>query len=108
VAHRYAVEVAGGVDGLAVTHLDAPGRCPQLRVCDSYDLDGRPWHRIAPGPERDLTHQRHLTESLRRARPGNLYRPHDWAGEIGALLGAPVVVESHGPLPSDKKLLDWP
>ena len=37
VAHRYAVEVAGGVDALAVTHLDVPCRAPGLRICTSYD-----------------------------------------------------------------------
>jgi adenylosuccinate synthase len=104
VAHRYAVEVAGGVDGLAVTHLDAPGRCPDLRVCTSYELDGRPWRRIEPGPFRDLGHQAALTASLLRARPGELCRPDDWAREIGDLLSAPVVVESWGPRTSEKKL----
>ncbi|OHV59327.1 adenylosuccinate synthetase [Pseudofrankia sp. BMG5.36] len=37
VAHRYAVEVAGGVDAVALTHLDAPARHP-LRVCGAYDV----------------------------------------------------------------------
>jgi|GEM_PF-181134 len=37
VAHRYAVEVAGGVDAVALTHLDAPARYP-LRVCRAYDV----------------------------------------------------------------------
>jgi adenylosuccinate synthase len=104
MAHRYAAEVAGGVDGLAVTHLDVPERCPDLRVCTSYTLDGEPWTRIAPGPERDLDHQAALTARLERARPGPLHRPDDWAGEIGSLLGAPVVLESYGPGATDKKI----
>ena len=45
VAHRYAVEVAGGVDALAVTHLDAVP--PELRICTSYEVDG-----AALGPDR--------------------------------------------------------
>ncbi|HEY4421598.1 MAG TPA: adenylosuccinate synthetase [Pseudonocardia sp.] len=104
VAHRYAVSVAGGVDGLAVTHLDAPARCAGLRVCTSYEVDGEIWERIVPGPERDLEYQSRVTEALFRARMGSLRRPEDWAGEIGALLGAPVVVESFGPRSSDKRV----
>lgn len=104
VAHRYAVEVAGGVDALAVTHLDAPGRCPNLRVCRSYSLDDQPWDRIVPGPPRDLGYQEALTHLLSRARPAGMYRPDDWAAEIGALFDAPVAVESYGPRASDKRM----
>jgi adenylosuccinate synthase len=105
VAHRYAVEVAGGVDGLAVTHLDAPGRCPELRVCTSYEVDGGIWERIVPGPWRDLGYQERMTAALLRARMGSVRRPDDWAGEIGDLLGAPVMVESFGARSSDKRFL---
>ena len=104
VAHRYAVEVAGGVDALAVTHLDAPPRVPALRLCTSYDLDGARWDRIRPGPPRDLAHQSALTSLLTRARPGDLERPDDWADRIGELLDAPVLLESHGPRTGDKRL----
>jgi adenylosuccinate synthase len=45
VAHRYAVQVAGGVDSAAVTHLDAPDRYPSLRVFTSYTVDGERWDR---------------------------------------------------------------
>ncbi|MFC7527648.1 adenylosuccinate synthetase [Actinoplanes sp. GCM10030250] len=103
VAHRYAVEVAGGIDALAVTHLDAPARCPGLRICPSYRLGGEPWDRIEPGPPRDLVYQRQLTEMLLRASPDALYRPDDWATEIGALLGSPVFLESYGPRSCDKR-----
>jgi len=102
VAHRYAAEVAGGVDGLAITHLDAPPRAPGLRICTSYDLDGARWEHIRPGPPRDLAYQAALTTLLSRARPGDLERPDDWAGRIGDLLNAPVVLESRGPRSSDK------
>jgi adenylosuccinate synthase len=105
VAHRYAIEVAGGVDGLAVTHLDAPGRCPELRVCTSYEVDGATWERIVPGPWRDLGYQERMGSLLFRARMGSVRRPADWAGEIGDLLGAPVMLESHGPRSSDKRVL---
>jgi adenylosuccinate synthase len=102
VAHRYAVEVAGGVDALAVTHLDVPDL--RLRICTAYDLDGERWDRIVPGPFRDLAHQAGLTALLARARMGESYRPADWATAIGAELGAPVVVESFGPRTNDKRI----
>ena len=102
VAHRYAVEVAGGVDALAVTHLDRVP--PELRICTSYDLDGQRWERIVPGPPRDLGYQAGLTSALTRARPGDLYRPADWVEAIGDELGRPVAIESHGPRTSDKRI----
>jgi adenylosuccinate synthase len=102
VAHRYAVEVAGGVDALAVTHLDAV--LPQMRICTSYEVDGVPWNRIVPGPFRDLGYQAALTALLERARPGDLLRPDDWAAQIGDLLGAPVALSSFGPTTADKRV----
>jgi adenylosuccinate synthase len=105
VAHRYAVEVAGGVDSLAVTHLDAPDRCPALRICTSYEVDGENWARIEPGPERDLGHQERIGSTLFRARMGSVRRPSNWAAEIADLLGAPVMLESWGPRSSDKRVL---
>ena len=102
VAHRYAVEVAGGVDALAVTHLDAVP--PELRICTAYEVDGARWDRIAPGPWRDLDHQAALTDRLLRARPAELHRPADWAAAIGGLLGAPVLLESSGPRTTDTRL----
>ncbi|WIN00915.1 adenylosuccinate synthetase [Actinoplanes oblitus] len=99
VAHRYAVTVAGGVDELAVTHLDVPGREPGLRICTSY----RGADRIVPGAHRDLAHQAALTSWLFRAEPAGLHRPGDWAGAIGELLGAPVTLESYGPRAADKR-----
>ncbi|MEV6343849.1 adenylosuccinate synthetase [Actinoplanes sp. NPDC051851] len=105
VAHRYAVEVAGGVDELAVTHLDAPPRCPGLRICTAYEVDGTLWTRIRPGPPRDLAHQESLTARLSRARPALTHRPSDWPTEIGALLGAPVTLQSYGPRSSEKRFV---
>ena len=106
VAHRYAVEVAGGVDALAVTHLDAIR--PAMRICTSYALDGERWDRIVPGPFQDLDYQAGLTERLSRASPGALYRPDDrpddWAAAISAELRAPILLESHGPSTTDKRI----
>ena len=102
VAHRYAVEVAGGVDALAVTHLDAV--VPAMRICQAYEVDGARWDRIVPGPFRDLGYQAGLTAMLSRARPAELSRPDDWAAEISAQLGAPVAMSSFGPTTADKRI----
>jgi adenylosuccinate synthase len=103
VAHRYAVEVCGGVDALAVTHLDAPAREPRLRICTGYTVDGEPWTRIVPGVRGDLAGQERLTARLGRARPDSWVTPVDWSAAIGDLLGAPVLVGSWGPRAADKK-----
>ncbi|MEU7171337.1 adenylosuccinate synthetase [Micromonospora tulbaghiae] len=102
VAHRYALEVAGGVDGLALTHLDLAG--PELRVCRRYeDTD-----RLVPGPAGDLDRQAALTRRLLRARPVLDEAPDDWPAAVSEALGAPVVLTSRGPTAEAKEgpLLD--
>jgi adenylosuccinate synthase len=101
VALRYAVEVAGGVDGIALTHLDVAAR-HRLRLCRAYQAGGQRMPRITPGPERDLRWQEQLTSTLLRARP--VYEDpvledpgRQWPGIFAEFLGAPVVLRSHGP-----------
>lgn len=96
VAHRYALAVAGGVDGLALTHLDLAG--PELRICRRYDTTDR----LTPGPPGDLDRQAALTARLLRSRPLYDDPPTDWAETVGTELSAPVVVTSHGPTSDDK------
>jgi adenylosuccinate synthase len=120
VAHRYAVEVAGGVDALAVTHLDVAERQPELAICPEYVVSpppvdatspvgqtlpggGRAVIRLAPGERGDLAYQERLTALLGRARPAQLDRPAHWPSAIGTLLGAPVLIESYGPSTADKR-----
>ncbi len=114
VALRYAAEVAGGVDGVALTHLDVAAR-HRLRLCRAYQADGRMVSRIEPGPEHDLSWQERLTDSLLRARP--VYSDPvsgcgdpvsgdpagDWAGVFEDVLGAPVVLRSYGPTAAAKR-----
>ncbi|GIJ45458.1 adenylosuccinate synthetase [Virgisporangium aliadipatigenens] len=96
VAHRYALEVCGGVDGLALTHLDLAGL--PLRRCDSYDrLD-----RIVPGPPGDLDRQEKLTRLLLECRPVYGDVVPDLRESIAQALNAPVLLESRGETSADK------
>ncbi|MFG1881030.1 adenylosuccinate synthetase [Micromonospora sp. NPDC049102] len=97
VAHRYALAAAGGVDGLALTHLDLTG--PDLRICRRYDTGDR----LTPGPPGDLDRQAALTDRLLRSRPVYENPPADWAEAVGAELDTPVVLTSHGPTADDKR-----
>jgi adenylosuccinate synthase len=101
VALRYAVEVTGGVDVLALTHLDAVTGQP-VRLCHRYLVDGQPVARLVPGPERDLACQERLTAMLLGARPEYTEPGADWPGLAGQLLGAPVALVSRGPTAADK------
>ncbi|GAA2640276.1 adenylosuccinate synthase [Dactylosporangium fulvum] len=96
VAHRYALEVCGGVDGLALTHLDLP----VSRMCTGYG-----GVRLVPGPPGDLTRQEATTRSLAGAEP-RYAEVRDWVTAVEDTLGAPVVVESWGPTAEDKKSAD--
>ncbi|MEV4479936.1 adenylosuccinate synthetase [Micromonospora coxensis] len=101
VAHRYALDVAGGVDGLALTHLDLAG--PGLRICRRYaDTD-----RLVPGPAGDLDRQAALTARLLATRPVYDDPPGDWPAAVTAELGAPVVLTSHGPTAGEKTPCGW-
>ncbi|GAA1889650.1 adenylosuccinate synthetase [Actinomadura bangladeshensis] len=101
VALRYALETAGGADGLAVTHLDVAGARPDLRVCPAYELDGERIERLETGPP-DLDRQAALTRRLLRARPV-LAPLGDPVETIEDALGAPVVLRSYGPASADKR-----
>lgn len=102
VALRYAAEVTGGVDAVALTHLDTATQHP-LRLCTSYQIDGQQVERITPGPERDLGWQERLTMMLLRARPDYDHPGGNWRDIIEEVLGAPVVLRSYGPATADKR-----
>lgn len=102
VALRYALEVTGGVDAIALTHLDTAARHRELRICRAYQTPGHVLTRLQPGPPRDLDYQEQLTHVLLAAQP--IYSPADgdWADVIEQETGAPVVLRSHGPTTADK------
>lgn len=106
VAHRYAIEVCDGVDGLALTHLDAPARRPDLRVATGYRIGDTVVDRLAPGPFTDLDYQAGLTAMAMAAEPILHDRaPADWIDAVADELAIPIVLASTGPAARDKRPL---
>ena len=103
MALRYAIEVTGGVDGVALTHLDVAERYPLL-VCDGYDVGGQRMDRLPVSQDRDLDRQERMTRMLLRARPVCTEPATGWAAVVGRALGAPVSLLSSGPTALDKTL----
>ncbi len=97
VALRYAIEVSGGVDAIALTHLDTADRHPELRICRAYEIGGQHMERLTPGPEHDLRYQKRLTSMLVHARPIYQDPRGDWPAVVEQATGAPVTMCSHGP-----------
>lgn len=110
IALRYALEVAGGVDGLALTHLDVAARA-RLLYCDRYLADGQLIDHLPVSADHDLTRQERLTDLLLRARP--VYQSlHEstpagsWPELVSEALASPVSVLSFGPTAQDKRTLN--
>jgi adenylosuccinate synthase len=103
VALRYAIEAAGGIDAIALTHLDTAASHPELRICRAYQTPGHVLTRLEHGPACDLDYQERLTRMLLAAQP--IYSPvdSDWAEVIEQETGAPVILRSHGPTTADKR-----
>jgi adenylosuccinate synthase len=103
VALRYAVRVSGGVDEVALTHLDVARRRPGvLRLCREYlAAGGQRLAEIALGPDHDLAHQERLTRTLLSARPvyneAERVSEDDWPRAVAEIAGAPVSVLSYSP-----------
>lgn len=110
VAARYAIEVAGGVDDLAITHLD---RWPLLhrKICTAYEAPGES-KRIRQLPIKaapNLPHQESLAELCRKCTP--VFEPISGHGieplleRITNELTVPIGLTSHGPTATDKRVL---
>jgi adenylosuccinate synthase len=102
VALGYAVRVAGGVDAVALTHLDTARACAgRLTIGRGYTAGGRVISEIRPGQLRDLEYQEGLTATLLEASavydPAGPLDPRDWPDAVAEITGAPVTIRSHGP-----------
>ena len=109
---RYALEVCGGIDGLAVTHLD---RIPDpLPLCRRYGVDsaaaaaglaepddGSDIIRLVPGSATDLAHRERLGALLGRVRPVIESLPQ--LAAIEQALGAELWLLGTGPTAREKR-----
>jgi adenylosuccinate synthase len=121
VAARYALAVCGGVDALAVTHLDRVGVLPG-HFCTAYEsrdgvLDARVFMTrdgratdIRHHANIDLARQERLGEALGRCKPAISPLAGQTADtlldQLRELLGVPIGVASHGPTANDKRVLE--
>ena len=106
---RYASEVVGRLDGIALTCLD---RLPEpARVCTGYRVEdteglGRKGEdgslqSLVPGKHEDLGHRAGLTRLLARCTPV-LEEVGSIRSFVEEATGRPVLLESRGPRASDK------
>lgn len=120
VATRYALDVIGGVDQIALTNLDRMKEISKPQVCTMYQLampteshfvcKGDTAQLIRVERPSNIDHQALLTKYLETARP--IYRQYSkiksqklaiqYAKNIGRELGVPISVVSFGPTSKDK------
>jgi len=99
VLGRYALEALGGVDMLAITHLDALSRLEQWKLCDAYHLNGSNCLTRLAGLAGSLTPLLEKIEPIWSAE-SNPREPRVLE-RIEAALGVDVSIGSHGPCASD-------
>ncbi len=102
---RYAIESAGKLTGLLISHLDVFDRGVHLKWCQRYTLPPQPGEarvieELPRAPAGDLSHQSKLTRLLSSAHPE--YAPEPITSEQGYLqrvasvTDLPVLLRSHG------------
>ncbi len=117
---RYAIDLLGQLDSLALTHLDCLQALPAWKICHSYlfqgqpdDLegyfehDGRRISTINLPDIVDLERQERLTRRLLQCSPEYLTLPkRDPASYLTLIeeqLGVPILITSSGPTAADKQ-----
>lgn len=109
---RYALEVVGPLDYLALTCLDRLSALPTAQICRRYHYHTFIVERLtraSHGQGADmLTYQEQLTHNLARCRPyfEPLVHPSDLPDILAADLGVPVGLISTGPTAADKRLVE--
>jgi adenylosuccinate synthase len=98
---RYAVAACGGIDALALTHVDALARLTSYRACEAYHRDGlAPLHELPLQPTEDLVHQEALTRLLEEVEPDYVCMPGDddtVVDRFEAEARVPVALVARGP-----------
>jgi adenylosuccinate synthase len=100
VLARYAAEADGGIDALAITHLDWLSRIRTWTYCDSYVPDVR----LHASAERSLDRQEQMTSLLATVRPvlrDTPAREEDVLEMIEHIVGKRVAIGSRGPSAGD-------
>ncbi len=129
IATRYALEVAGRPDYLAITNIDRLGTFPTLKLCTAYRYQGPPEDLSAYFEEEDgyiisikmrkpadLGHQERLTQLLFQCQPCyQSFAPNDNPGfssqeqaiaylaSLEDELSLPLAISSYGPAALDKR-----
>lgn len=98
VATRYAITVAGRVDGLVVTWADAVR--DGGHVCMTYDGPRGPIHAI-PVPQ-SLDEQAQTTQDLFHSKPWCRHIPTSFPETVAEMLNVPLALTSYGPTSNDK------
>ncbi|MEO0605704.1 MAG: adenylosuccinate synthetase [Myxococcota bacterium] len=95
---RYALEVCGGVDGLAVTCLD---HVPRPAGVDAYRTSAGTVRRLDPGPASDLGHRERLGAWLRTVTP--VFAERAGVPFVEAATDQDVWLVSEGPTAAHKR-----
>ena len=106
VAARYAIEVSGGVDALAITHLDRIPDLPRV-ICNAYRDGAGTMREISVRRPADLEYQEAITKLLRACEPVCRLVPTGREAFLGTLedeLRVPVGIESFGSSADAKRL----
>ena len=93
---RYALGACGGVDSIALTHVDQLR--PEHRISTSYDGSTRSLPSVAPG---DLEHAARLGRALREVRPDLVPFSDDPIADVERHTDHPVGIVGSGPRAGD-------
>lgn len=113
VATRYAIAVIGGVDALAITHMDK--LLVHNSICAAYSFDSAPDQDLFEVEDEkavgirvrrpaSIEHQTRLASALFQAHPEYEISSSKFVGRVEELLGVPVTLTSWGPKPKDKNM----